>query len=61
MSEGVREKGRGTPTAALGRWGLLTRRVQLILDIGVLSVAFVAAYLFRFELILSATELGRLK
>ena len=56
-----KEEVRGARTAVLGRWGLLTKRVQVVLDIVVLSGAFVAAYLFRFDFILPASELGRLK
>jgi FlaA1/EpsC-like NDP-sugar epimerase len=37
-------------------WGLLTRRVQVLLDVSVLVAAFVAAYLFRFEFLLGPAE-----
>ena len=57
----AQEEGRRVSTAVLSRWGLLTKRVQLVLDIVVLSGAFSAAYLFRFEFMLPATELARLK
>src|ERR1035441_5770854 len=41
-------------------WGLLTRRVQLLLDVSVLAGAFVAAYLLRFEFMLGPAERQRL-
>lgn len=49
------------PTAALRRWGLLNRRVQVSLDICVLGLSFVMAYVIRFEFGLPAAEAQRLK
>ena len=54
------ENRRRLSTAVLGRWGLLTRRVQVVLDIAVLSSAFVFAYLLRFEFMLGPAERQRL-
>ena len=51
---------RSTPTMAKEHWGLLTRRVQLLLDVSVLAGAFVAAYLLRFDFMLGPAERQRL-
>src|ERR1017187_4935861 len=51
---------RSTPTMAKEHWGLLTSRVQLLLDVSVLAGAFVAAYLLRFEFMLGPAERQRL-
>ena len=59
-STDIGEDGRRLSTAVLGRWGLLTRRVQVVLDIVVLSSAFVFAYLLRFEFMLGPAERQRL-
>jgi FlaA1/EpsC-like NDP-sugar epimerase len=51
---------RWTPTVDRWQWGLLTRRVQVLLDVSVLAGAFVAAYLLRFEFMLGPAERQRL-
>ncbi|MEO6324025.1 MAG: nucleoside-diphosphate sugar epimerase/dehydratase [Thermoanaerobaculia bacterium] len=48
--------GRAFPAGTKRRWGLLARRVQLLLDVGVLAAAFAAAYLLRFEFLLGPVE-----
>ena len=58
--ENIGEDGHRLSAAVLGRWGLLTRRVQVVLDIAVLSSAFVFAYLLRFEFMLGPAERQRL-
>jgi FlaA1/EpsC-like NDP-sugar epimerase len=56
----LEELSRSTPTVARRHWGLLTRRVQLLLDVSVLAGAFVAAYLLRFDFMLGPAERQRL-
>jgi len=51
---------RSTPTVARWQWGLLTRRVQLLIDVCVLAGAFTAANLLRFEFMLGPAERQRL-
>src|SRR5450830_1294460 len=47
---------RSTPTVARWQWGLLTRRVQVLLDVSVLAGAFATAYLLRFDFMLGPVE-----
>src|SRR5450756_844705 len=54
------ELSRSTLTVAGRHWGLLTRRVQLLLDVSMLAGAFVAAYLLRFDFMLGPAERQRL-
>ena len=56
----VERRRRSGPTVVRERWGLLTHRVQILLDVSVLALAFMAAYLFRFEFILGPAERARL-
>ncbi len=51
---------RSTPTVARWQWGLLTRRVQVLIDVSMLAGAFVAAYLLRFDFMLGPAERQRL-
>src|SRR5450830_1787142 len=51
---------RSTHTVARWQWGLLTRRVQVLLDVSMLAGAFVAAYLLRFDFMLGPAERQRL-
>jgi FlaA1/EpsC-like NDP-sugar epimerase len=47
-------------TVARRHWGLLTRRVQVLLDVSVLAGAFATAYLLRFDFMLGPAERQRL-
>jgi FlaA1/EpsC-like NDP-sugar epimerase len=47
---------RSTSTTVRRHLGLLTRRVQVLLDVSVLAGAFVTAYLLRFEFMLGSAE-----
>ncbi len=47
---------RVTSTVARWQWGLLTRQVQVLIDVGVFAGAFAVAYLFRFEFMLGSAE-----
>jgi FlaA1/EpsC-like NDP-sugar epimerase len=51
-------EGQSRSTAILARWqwGLLTRRVQVLLDVSVLAGAFATAYLLRFDFMLGPAE-----
>jgi FlaA1/EpsC-like NDP-sugar epimerase len=51
---------RSTPAVTKEHWGLLTRRVQLLLDVSVLAGAFATAYLLRFDFMLGPAERQRL-
>src|SRR5664280_2066564 len=51
---------RSTPTLARWQWGLLTRRVQVLIDVSMLAGAFAAAYLLRFDFMLGPAERQRL-
>jgi FlaA1/EpsC-like NDP-sugar epimerase len=51
---------RSTPTVARWQWGLLTRRVQVLIDVCVFAGAFATAYLLRFEFMLGPAERERL-
>src|SRR5450830_1897285 len=51
---------RSTPTVARWQWGLLTRRVQVLIDVSMLAGAFAAAYLLRFDFMLGPVERQRL-
>ena len=53
-------RSRSTSTEARQHWGLLTRRVQILLDVSVLAGAFATAYLLRFEFMLGPAERQRL-
>src|SRR5664280_3081677 len=54
------DQSRSTPTEARRHWGLLTRRVQVLLDVSLLAGAFAAAYLLRFDFMLGPAERQRL-